>query len=97
MNNPGKCPFSISKLQNRLMEYRSPAELYFCDSPEIAVTLVKAELGITFLPESFVPVDPELVLIPIRDAELIPFGVYYKTIQGNPILKDFIKIAKEIS
>ncbi len=38
---------------------------------------------------------PLIAKIPVADAEPVSFGVYYKSLQGNPALKTFLKCAKE--
>lgn len=94
LNDPSKSPASIAKLQGRLMESHSPSELYFCDSPESAMALVQAGFGIAVLPNLHIPPDVKLSCIPVEDMDPISFGIYYKTLKGNPILKDMIQIMK---
>lgn len=95
-NNPIKCPSVIVQLQNRLLENHTPEEIYYSESPEVAMTLVKSGFGITLLPQSLVPNDSEIVQIFVKEAESISLGIYYKSVTANPVLKDFINIAKEL-
>ena len=70
---------------------RPPSEFYFCESAE-AIT---AGYGISVLPDFLVPDIPLIARIPVADAAPVSFGVYYKSLQGNPALKTFMACAKE--
>lgn len=96
LHDPKKSPDSITKLQMQLMESHFSSDLFFCDSEEAAVTLAQAGYGIAILPGMLVPQTPPLVRIPIAQLEPLSFGVYYKTLSGNPILKDFVRLAKTL-
>lgn len=50
--------------------------------------------GVSVLPEYLVPDSPLMAKIPLRGAEPMSFGVYYKTLQGNPALKAFLQCAR---
>lgn len=93
LHDPRKSPDSISRLQMQLMESHSSADLYFCDSEEAAVTLAQAGYGIAFLPGTLISHTTPLVRIPIDGLEPLSFGLYYKTLSGNHILKDFVRLA----
>lgn len=92
---PPKGMLPIMRLQGELMGNRPPSEFYFCESAESIIVLVMAGYGISVLPDFLVPDDPMLAKIPLKDTEPVPFGVYYKSLQGNPGLKAFIQCAKE--
>lgn len=96
LHDPKKSPDSITTLQMQLMENRSPSDLFFCDSEEAAITLAQAGYGIAFLPGTLRPQAPSIVRIPINGLEPLSFGMYYKTLSGNPILKDFVQFAREL-
>lgn len=95
LHDPKKSPNNIAALQVQLMESHSPSDLFFCDSEEAAITLAQAGYGIAFLPGTLRPQTPSLVRIPIDGLEPLSFGMYYKTLSGNPILKDFVRFARE--
>ena len=73
---------------------RAPSEFYFCDSAEAIAVLVRAGFGIVILPDLFVPEDDRLVKIPVDSLAPISFGIYYKSLQGNRLLRPFIEILK---
>lgn len=95
LNDPVKSPAAVAQLQGRLLEGRSLSDLYFCESAEAAIVLVKAGFGIAVLPDLLIPSDPALIRIPVEGLDPISFGSYYKTLQGNERLKDFLNIIKE--
>lgn len=93
LHDPRKTPDSIAKLQMQLME--SASDFFFCDTEEAAITLAQAGYGIAFLPGMLSQQASHLVQIPINGLEPLSFGLYYKTLSGNPILKDFVRSALE--
>ncbi len=89
---PKNAPISLLQFQNKLIDECYPSSFYFCESFEAVITLVKANFGISILPDLFIPSDQALVRIPLEDFSPISFGVYYKTLQGNLILKNFLEL-----
>lgn len=96
LHAPFQAPPGVMTYQRSLASKRLPSELYFCESPETVLVLVAAGFGASVLPELFIPPDVTLVKIPIADAKPLSMGIYYKTLQGNPVLRDFIRLAREI-
>ncbi|OUP01926.1 hypothetical protein B5F37_05340 [Drancourtella sp. An210] len=92
---PPKGMLSIAQTQGQLMGERPPSEFYFCESAEAITVLVKAGYGISVLPDFLVPDTPLISRIPLKDVDQVSFGIYYKSLQGNPALKAFIQCAKE--
>lgn len=95
LNDPLKVPFTVARLQGQLMGGRPSTDFYFCESAEAEAVLVHAGFGISVLPELLIPSDSSLVRIPVEGLETLSFGIYYKTLQGNAPLKDFVRIIKE--
>lgn len=91
---PPKAYISIAQLQGQLMGDRPPSDFYFCESAEAMSVLVTAGYGISILPDFLIPDMPLISKIPLTDAEPVSFGVYYKSVQGNPALKAFLQCAK---
>ena len=92
---PAKATISIAQMQGQLMGERPPSEFYFCESAEAITVLVTAGYGVSVLPDSLVPDSPLIAKIPLKDTAPMSFGIYYKTLQGNPALKAFMQCAKE--
>lgn len=85
----------IARLQWKLAEDRSPADVHFCSSVEAAIVLVEAGLGTAILPELLVPSAAGLAQIPLADAPTLTFGMFYKTYPGDSVLKKFVRIARQ--
>lgn len=96
LHDPKKSPDSITMLQMQLMRSHTSSDLFFCDSEEAALTLAQAGYGIAFLPGLHIANTSSLVRIPIDGLTPLSFGMYYKTLSGNPLLKDFVRLAREI-
>lgn len=95
LHDPKKSPDSITLLQMQLMESHTSSELFYCDSEEAAIALAQAGYGIAFLPGLHTATASSLVRIPIDGLEPLSFGMYYKTLSERPILKDFVRFARE--
>ncbi len=91
-----KCSNVVFKNQSRIVTNNSADSLYFCDSYETGIALVKSGTGFMLFPKLPNMCDPELSFIPITDMEPASFGLFYKTTQGNPALKSFISSALEV-
>lgn len=93
--DPQKCPEGYRKLLHRVLEDRSPLDVYFCDAAEAATALARAGYGVAVLPDFAQDRHPSLHYLPITDAAPLSYGVYYKTLAGHPLRKAFVKLAKE--
>lgn len=90
-----KSSFFTAGLQGELIAGRQPEELYFCESTMTAILLAKARYGVFFLPDALVPNDEDLAVIPMEDSSAESFGIYYRSLQNNKPLKDFISLVKK--
>lgn len=93
--DPAKAQHDVARIQGELMDGRTPSDFYFCESAETVTILVQAGLGISILPDLFLPPDMNVQRIPIRGIKDVSFGIYYKSVQGNPSLRDFMSLMKE--
>ncbi len=93
INDPSKCPDSIAAIQSRLIENRPVSDLFFCEYADAAVVMAKAGYGIAIQPDLFAMQDPALSCIPLEGAEPVSYGVYYKQLKGQPVLKTFVQAA----
>lgn len=93
--NPQKCPEEYRSLMHHILEDRSPAEVYFCDSIEASVTLAQAGYGVAIVPDLLYNQDMGLAHLPIVDAAPLSYGVYYQTLSGHPLRKAFVELAKK--
>lgn len=86
---------ALSSLTASIIGARPLKELYFCDNQTCALTLIKAGLGFSILPDIIPVRDPELCYIPVEGLPSLSFGLYYKKLGTHPALKDFVEIMKE--
>ena len=92
---PHRAAPPVVQLQGQLIGDKQPAELYFCESAEAITVLVVANYGISVLPAFLVPDIPELSVLPLAEVEPASFGIYYKSLQGNALLREFMHCARE--
>ena len=95
VHDPVITPVAVTQLQGRLLGGRAPSDFYFSASPEASMVLAQAGYGVALLPEILVRDNPFLGKVALRDTPLLSFGVYYKSLQGNEILKSFIRLLRE--
>lgn len=93
--NPINLVPEVAKLQWKLAEGRSPADLHFCASVEAAMVLAGAGFGVAVLPEFLVPCSSQLAVLPLKDAPELSYGMFYRPYPGDEIRKEFIQIAKQ--
>lgn len=93
--NPQKCHEDYRKIMHRILEERSPSDVYFCDAAETAVALAGAGYGVAVVPDFFQLRDQNLSYLSIADAQPMSYGVYYKTLAGNPRRRAFVELVKE--
>lgn len=92
--NPAKSQSDMAKVQAQLIEGHNADALYFCESAEAMAVLVTAGFGIAVLPDLLVPPHMEVAAVPIENTPAVSFGVYYKSLSGNRVLKSFIRTLK---
>ena len=86
-----KGPLSIAQVQGQ----RLLSEFYFCDSAEEITVLVASGYGILALLALLLPDMPLIAKLPLKDTELVSFGIYYRALQGNPALRALIQCVRE--
>lgn len=92
--NPIALDPEIAKLQWKLAEGRSPADIHFCSSVEASIVLAEAGFGIAILPEAMISPEHNTKTLKIEDAPKLSFGMFYKPYPGDMLLKHFIQSAK---
>ncbi len=89
--DPGFAGPEMIKFQWKLLEGKKPSELHFCESQEAALLLTISGFGVSIVPVTYhLPENQQIKGIPIDGADTLPFGIYYKSCQGKPYLKDLI-------
>lgn len=94
---PGSASLEITSLQLHLAEGKKPSELFLCETPEAAILLACAGIGLAVLPEIYFPSHHDLKKYILSDAPMLSFGIHYKSLTGKPVLKDFLQMIKKVS
>ncbi len=84
-------PAKLAAIQNSIMHMIPPESTYFCETPQIMLALIKANYGIGLFPE-LLSAEEEIVCIPVEGNITLSYGVFYKDISKNPILKKLIAL-----
>ena len=95
LNNPIQLPTELIHFQNDLLNGRSPWDFYFCEAPESVLTLVEAGYGISLLPSLLLPPDGRLIHLPVDGGPVFSYGLYFKDMLNNPVLKEFIHLLRQ--
>ena len=80
---------------SQMLGARTPAELYFAQSPEAMAALVQAGYGVGFLPDVFPPWGCGCARVPLRGMEPASLGLYYRARQASAPLKALLRILRE--
>lgn len=96
ITEPQGCPDSLNNVQHELVKSKPISELFLCHSVDACTTLVKAGFGVAIIPDMPSLKDPVLSYVPIKDMEPLSYGAYYKSVTGNPLLKLFLQLCKDI-
>ena len=89
---PHRLPSPVLQIQIRASSALHPSELLFMDGYEAAIAMVKSGFGFALLPDYPGHKDDKLCYIPVSGAAPLSFGVYYKSLAGNHVLKEFIRL-----
>lgn len=92
---PHKIADSIFQLQSDVAAGIPGSRRYLADGYECVLTLVKAEIGCTVLPEFPAVRDPKLCYIPITDCQQVSFGMYFTGDGQMAAAKRFYQLLKE--
>jgi len=85
----------ILSVQSHLLSSHHPVDLYCCETTEEILTLVKAGMSITFLPDIVPMREASLAYVPLESGAFVSYGIFYKTLQDKSMIRDFLKVATE--
>lgn len=88
-------PSSILTAQSQLLRNHPTFNVYSCDTTEEVLLLTRSGIAITFMPDIIPMREQSLAYIPVKNSVSVSYGLYYKTLQKKPLLKDFIQAAEE--
>lgn len=97
INDQGSTPFYMSSIYQKLTRKRNIQDTYLADTIEAAVIMVMSGYGIAVLPDCLVETHTRLVKVPLKDAGKLSFGLYYKTTNKKPVLRQFISVLEELN
>lgn len=89
--NAYEVPTRLANIQNSITHKIPPESTYFCETPQIMLTLIRAGYGIGLFPELLFD-DTDITCIPLEGNVTMSYGVFYKDISKNPILKKVIAL-----
>lgn len=87
---PSLVPTSVRHQHETLLEDRTSVDLYPCDSVAAVLLLVSSGFGVSVLPSLLASYFPGIVCRPLTNSESVSFGLYYKSLKDQPLLKDFV-------
>lgn len=87
-------PSKAVAIQNQISQHILPECTYICENLQVLLTLVKVGYGCSILPMMNY-MNTEISYIPLKDAGLLSYGLFYKNSSLNGILKDFITIIND--
>lgn len=93
---PRRLPQPVFQSQIRLLASCHPSDLYFSDGYESMMAMVRAGLGFALIPAYPGCGKDDLRYIPVNGVAPISFGLFYKSLKGNPVLKEFIRLMDEV-
>ena len=89
--NSHEIPSKVASVQNTLSNQFSPNSTYYCENLQAMLTLIKSGYGIGIFPE-MPDTDTSLVYVPLNQDYSLSYGIFYKDISNNPVLKRFLSL-----
>ncbi|MDO4293777.1 MAG: substrate-binding domain-containing protein [Eubacteriales bacterium] len=94
IQDPGTLLPEVITEQWEWTDGKKPSRLYFCESTESSMLLVRAGLGVTVIPDIYVPAHPDLAVCAMESRKKISFGLYHKRSQNTAYMKEFTGLLK---
>lgn len=89
-------PSQAAEVQNRISQHLLPQSIHICENMQVLLTLVEAGYGCAILPQ-INHAGFDIAYIPLKGAERLSYGIFYKSGTRDPLLKKFISIAKDVA
>lgn len=89
--NAYEIPSKLANIQNSITHKIPPESTYLCENPQIMLTLIEAGYGIGLFPEPFIH-GANIACIPLEGNITMSYGVFYKDLSKNPLLKKFVSL-----
>lgn len=91
--NPREIPSQIASIQNMISGQFAPNCIYYSESLQSMLTLIKAGYGIGIFPE-MPSTDTALTYVPLNQDYSLSYGIFYKSTSQHSILKKFLSLLK---
>lgn len=88
-------PSEAANLQNKMKQHFLPDAVYYCENPNVLLTLVKAGYGFGILPEININ-DPEICAVPFVPEKTVSYGLFYNENMPNPAVKNFLSVVRKL-
>ncbi len=85
--------FKAVEFQNQLAQHLSPEAIHICENFSFILLLIRAGYGYSILPRSRSESEG-LCYIPLKEAEPLSYGIFYRRGASDPLLKEVIAAAK---
>ncbi|MDO4305532.1 MAG: LysR family transcriptional regulator [Eubacteriales bacterium] len=92
--NSYEIPSNVASIQNRLENQHLPCSVYYCESIQVMLSLVKAGYGLALLPDG-ASVDAEITYVPLSGYAPLSNGIFYKKGAKNSLVKKFTSIVQD--
>lgn len=89
--NSRELPSQIASIQNLISNQFSPNSIYYSETLQAMLTLIKAGYGIGIFPK-MPSTDTALVYVPLDQEYFLSYGVFYKDTSKNSLLKKFLSM-----
>lgn len=86
-------PVKAAEYQNQITLHLPPESIYICENLQVILTLIRSGYGYSILP-GFGEDGAGLCFLPLRDAEPLSYGIFYRKGAVNPLLKKVALIAE---
>ncbi len=101
VHHPSFVPAEVGRVQLQLGESKKPSQLFFCESSQAALLLIRAGYGVCVLPGILPQPEPGLWRCRLEGVDPLSLGVYCKAGQETPLLRGLLHLlrdwAKEVS
>ena len=88
--NPLNAPLSVASIQKKILETHPSDKVIYCNSIEIAHSMVAAGMGVSILPNIMTVKSPDYISIPLEGQKPLSFGVFSHRRNTTNAMKHFM-------
>lgn len=94
--NSHALPAKVMELQNQVAQRIAPEHIYLGETVQSILALVRTGYGCSILPKAALR-DEAIVPVPLEHTPPLAYGMLYSKGYSNPLLKEFIALAKRMA